>query len=634
MLHLLASARADFDIGRRRLLCCALLAAGLAGPARADSAAETKPGADELAPITVHAEKVANLQAAGSYPSLATRLRFDPRIDLQSRGSAEGQADVTVRGGLFENTGFRIGAVTVFDPQTGHYAVELPIDPAMLSAPGILTDVDHAAAAFNASVATLQYAFRPVQSGGSAAAGVGSDDLRHASARAAFERDLGAGRWLGAELSAAASRGDGSLPLGDHDFRRFSGRLQIAGPDSDTHILLGYQDKFFGWPGAYTGFASLPETDDTQVGLLLLDHRRSVESGWIQVGAAYRWLQDDYDFDRRTVETGRPGAFEHATRSFAVGVAGEQDWAGLEWAFSGQLSADRLLRSTDLTAGDFNSRSYLNFSLLPGRRWALRPQLDLIMRAGLRADFSNRDENALLPLASVTLERASPAAVSRLALEYSQMSQLPGYTALNSTPGGLFGGNPRLGREYADTLAIGFSHRRAGWEIQAGVFRRRDEDLVDWTYLQGAPFARQANAVDMDVTGFEGYFTRRSEHLELVLGYAWLDKDEDYGQAAVDASFYALNFARQRATLAILWRPVESIELRLDNEYRRQRENPLRNSRDQALISMASLHWQPAAVHGLRLSLVVDRLGDADFEEFPGTPAEQRTASVTAAFEW
>lgn len=632
MLHLPAPGRANPGCGR--LLCCALLAAGLAGPTRADRAAETAPVVDELAPITVRAEKVANLQPVGGFPAVATALRFDPRVDLQSRGLPEGQADVSVRGGLFENTGFRIGAVTVFDPQTGHYAVELPIDPAMLSTPAILTDVAHGAAAFNASVATVQYDFRPVQSGGTATAGAGTDDLRHARARTAVEVDLGGGRWLGAELSAAASRGDGSLPFGDHDFRRFSGRLQIAGPDSDSHLLLGYQDKFFGWPGAYTGFASLPETDDTQVGLLLFDHRRNTTNGWLQLGAAYRWLQDDYDFDRRTSESGVPGAFEHASRSFALGVAGEWRWRGLELDFSGQFSADRLTRSTDLTSGRFNSRSYLNLSLLPGKRWTLRPQLDLVLRAGLRADLSNRDENALLPLASLALEKSTGRASSRLAVEYSQVSQLPGYTALNSPPNGLFGGNADLGREYADTLTLSISHQRAGWEVRASFFRRRDDGLIDWTFLQDAPFARQANPVDLNVTGFEGYWARRSPRLDLVLGYAWLDKDEDYRQALVDASFYALNFARHRATLAIVWRPVESIELRLDNEYRRQRENLLRRSRDKALLAMASLHWTPPGVRGLRLSLAIDNLGDSDFEELPGTPASGRQASVNATLNW
>ena len=94
---------------------------------------------EELTEITVTAARVANTRPAGTFPAVATALRFDPITELQSRGLPEGQADVTVRGGLFENTGFRAGAVTVMDPQTGHYAAELPIDPELLEAPALLT---------------------------------------------------------------------------------------------------------------------------------------------------------------------------------------------------------------------------------------------------------------------------------------------------------------------------------------------------------------------------------------------------------------------------------------------------------------------------------------------------------------
>ena len=61
---------------------------------------------EELTEITVTAARVANTRPAGTFSAVATALRFDPITELQSRGLPEGQADVTVRGGLFENTGF------------------------------------------------------------------------------------------------------------------------------------------------------------------------------------------------------------------------------------------------------------------------------------------------------------------------------------------------------------------------------------------------------------------------------------------------------------------------------------------------------------------------------------------------
>ena len=589
---------------------------------------------EELEPIQVTAERVANPAPAGTFATVATALRYDPEVNLQFRGLPESQADITIRGSLFENTGFRLGAATVFDPQTGHYTAELPIDPAMLSAPRIVTGVDHALSAFNAAVATVQYGFRSIDSGGRFHAGFGSDSLWFASLRAGQAGMLASGTEFGGSVAAAVSKGDGTLPNGDHDIKRFSGRLQWKSDLGETNLLVGYQDKFFGWPGMYTGFAALPETDHTKTGLVLADHRWTGQQGWYEVTAAYRWLEDDYDFDRRTQESGAPGSFDHETRSFSLGLQGMHHLGGLDWHFASQVSADRLVRSTDLTNGEFNSRSYLNVSLAPGKRWELAGGNSLSLKAGLRLDVSNRDENAILPLAALELEQSAGEGVNRYGLSFAGTSQLPGYTALNSRPAGLFGGNPDLGREYADVLEFSFEHSRNDWMVRTAVFRRWDEDLVDWTFRSGAPFSRQANAVDIDVSGFEALLARRFETLEVIAGYAFIDKDADYGSAQVDASFYALNFARHRATLALVYEPTETLELRMDNEYRVQEENALRSSRDEAYLASLALAWRPPFAVDSQLVLVADNLTDDDFQEFPGTPAYGRHVSLSIALDW
>jgi len=603
----------------------------------AASSAAAADGVEEakvLAPITVTSRRVANLQPASSFASTATELRFDPQINLQARGLPEGQADITVRGGLFENTGFRLGAVTVNDPQTGHYAVEIPFDPAMLSSPEVLTDFDNGLNSFNASVATVSYGFASVSSGGSLTAGAGTDNLLYGSVRVGRVRERDDGSTFGALLSASASRGDGTVPNGDHEFKRFSGQLQWLTDVGETNLLLGYHDKFAGWPGMYTGFASLPETDHTKLGLAVLDHRWTTGDGWWEVGSAYRWLENDYDFDRRTEESGTPGSFEHETRNFSIALSGIQRYAGLDWHINSQFTADRLVRSTDLTYGHFNSRSFGSLGIAPGREWLLASGASTTLRAGLRADISNRDENALAPMFLLSYSRPTGAGINRYDIEYSRTTQLPGYTALNSRPTGLFGGNPDLKREYADTLRIGFSREVAAWTASASLFRRHDDDLVDWTFYQDAPSIRQANPVDIDVTGFEGFVSWQSTALEIVGAYAWLHKDADYGEAEVDASYYALNFAEHRLTLAAIWQPAPAWEFRLDNEYRVYGENALRSSDDKAYLASLSASWQPRSLPALRFSAIGDNLTDSDFQEFPGTPPMGRTLSLAARLDW
>jgi hypothetical protein len=608
------------------LTACGLLVP-LSGHAEQDSD-------QELAEIKVTASRVANTRPAGTYSSIATQLRFDPLTEMQSRGLPEGQADVTVRGGLFENTGFKAGSVTISDPQTGHYAAGLPIAPEFLQAPELLTGIDNSLAGFNSNIATVAYAFRKIADGGSVLAGAGSDALQFQSVRLANETTTSAGSDFGATLSLSRSQGDGSVPNGDHEFERYNIHLQRGDGSQQSDFMLAYQDKFYGWPGAYTGFASLPETDHTQTTLVLANHRKSVASGWWELGAYYRRLEDDYDFDRTTQESGVAGAFDHETKVYGAGLQGLYESEALDWHYNAQLTADELVFSTDLTEGDFDSRNYASARVVPSIDFDRSKGRVVTLRFGASLDWSNRDSSEVSPLLGVTMRKTSSAGSYYYSIEYAGTSQLPGYTVLKSRPSGLFGGNSDLGREVARQLSISAGKETADWDGSLTLFFRQDDDLVDWTFESGAPFARQANRVDIDVTGFEAFVRRQWGSVDLVGSYTYLDKDADYGSAAVDASFYALNFATHRATLAARFRFNDRLELRWDNEYREQRRNLLRGSSDTALLVSLALAWEPPDGKGFGVAVTADNLTDDRYEQFPGTPAVGRQISLSARYGW
>ena len=589
---------------------------------------------DELSEITVKATRVANENPASSYATAATALRFDPLTELQSRGIAEGQSDVTVRGGLFENTGFKLGAVTVMDPQTGHYVADLPVDPGLMSVPAIYKSIDSAIEGFNSAIATVSYSIKRIDDGGFLALGAGSDSLNFQSLRFGHVTTNTAGNDIGVAVSVARSEGDGSVVFGDHQFARANVTLQHVTGDAQTDLIVSYQDKFFGWPGAYTGFASLPEIDDTQTTLLLVNHRRQSDSGWFEAGGFYRRLVDDYDFNRTTPESGVPGSFEHETKVVGIGFQGLQQVGAVAWRYGGQLTSDKLVRSTDLTNGLFTDRTYATFSVVPSIETDLSGGSKLTWRVGATLDYSDRDSNAVSPLLGITFSRSDAKGTTDYTLEYAATSQVPGYTALNSNPAGLFGGNPLLGREKAKQLSASIERDTGDWQFQATLFSRRDDDLVDWTYATGAPFTRQANAVDLDVFGVEAFFVRSWDSVDLALGYTVLDKDADYGSAQVDASFYALNFAKQRATLAFTYRFSRGFEVRIDNEYRVQEVNPLRVGDDSTYLASASLRWSSAGEHKFGAALVVDNATDSEYQPFPGTPASGRQISLSASHTW
>lgn len=613
------------------ILACGVLG-GATGRAQTPEAIADEPY--ELPVFTTQAPRVANPEPAATFAMPVSALRFEPLVDVQARNLAEGQADIALRGGVFEQTGFRVGAVSLFDPQTGHYFAEIPIAPAMLGAPRISTGADNAHFGFNAGAGTVAYGWAPVRHGGNLAVTGGPDASNRQAFYEGWVRSLGRDGWqVAADLEAARSESDGPIAYGDHTFGRVGGRLQVRGPRSQTDLFAGYQAKFFGWPNLYTPFNS-PESENLQTVLVAFNHRTDLGEGdYVQAGAYYRRNKDDYAFNR-FAPLGPVHPFQHTTWVEGGGIDGRQRLGTISLVYAAQVMRDEL-RSTSLTAGRYRDRNQAKVSLVPEFR--VPTASDLTIRAGGTWDDSNRDGGRVSPVVGVAMQPAagvSRVAPDRLRFEYAEATQLPTYTALNSSAtAGLFRGNPNLGRQLSRNLEAGARWHDRQWSLDATVFHRRDEDLVDWTFRQGVT-ARTANPVDLATTGVELVYTRRAERCDLVLGYAWLDRNADYRGAAVDGSFYALNFAQHRLTAALVYRIVPGLEVRLDQEFRLQEANPLRRGPDESALAALALAWRPKPLPGIEFTLLIENLWDSRFEEVPAVPAAPRQYALGAAWRW
>ncbi|MBL9218867.1 MAG: TonB-dependent receptor [Opitutaceae bacterium] len=583
----------------------------------------------ELPKLVTYSTQVANQTPVATFAMPVSGLRFEPRVDVQARNLAEGQADIAIRGGVFENTGFKLGAAALYDPQTGHYFAEIPVAPAMLLSPQVLTGADNAASGFNAGVGAVAYGWRPIAPRGEAAVAFGN----YATNRQSLYQGLvlpGArgGPTLAADFELSRSESDGSVPFGDHDFRRASGRLQLQGAQSQTDFFAGVQQKFFGWPNLYTPFG-FNETEDLRTILYAFNHRAwtSPDSHW-QLGAYYRRNDDDYEFNRAVPGASNP--FVHATHVRALALDGHQGFGDYAVTYGFQAMRDSL-QSTALTSGRFRTRDYYKATLVPEREFVTTAGR-VRLRAGATYDDTNREAAALSPLAEVRLTRPNG---RRLYAQYSEATQVATYTALNSNAAaGLFRGNPNLGRATSRNLEAGFSFSPAGWAVEAAVFHRRDDELTDWTFTRGVT-ARTANPVDIATLGVEVVATRRTPRYDLVLGYTMLDKDADYGAATIDASFYTLNFARHRLTAAVTARLGRGFEVRVDNEFRLQEANFLRVvGGDKAVLTSLGIYYLPPGVRSLEFSALVENLWDDDFQEVPAVPAAGRQIAFGAAYRW
>ncbi len=589
---------------------------------------------NDIEKIMVKGSTTANKEPVGTFVSLVSNLEYDPRVDLQSRNMAEAQADVTIRGGIFENTGFRVGSATLLDPQTGHYFSEIPIAPEMLSKANIMTGADNALYGVNSSVGTVSFGWKPVKTAGSVSIGTGNNSFNLHRVHSGVSMPLdNAKDWIiGFEGEYSFSESDGTIDNGDHDFNRTSARVQLVGPSSQTDLFFGSQDKFFGWPNMYTPF-NFNETEDLKTQLFMLNHTQSYASDSIfEISVYTRRHNDHYIFSRENPEIFQ--AF-HKTEVKSVAFSGRHEQTeSFALNYSAQFIEDSI-ESTSLE-NNFTSRRYYKASILPEYKMSLKDEQQLTFRLGAAFDDTDRDDSEVSLIADIAWNTFnSDDSTQTIYLSYAEASQVAGYTAIGgSNTGGLFRSNYNLERETTKNLELGLAFDGLTWSLDSAVFYRKDDDLTDWTYSLSSTSARSANPVDIETLGWELLATTRLANAEIITSYTFLDKSEDYGAVDIDASFYALNYPDHRLTFGAIWQFTDNVEIRVDNEWRRQEQNILRNDGDDAFFTHLTLKVSPSQFQGLDIIFAADNLWDESFEEIPGTPGrgEQYTATVT--YNW
>lgn len=569
-----------------------------------------------------------------TYESPVSALQFDPRVDVQGRLFNEAQADVTVRGGTFESTGFVLGVATLIDPQTGHYSAEIPVPTAMLLSPVIQTGSLNTLGSFNSTAGSIRWGWAPAREGGRVLVGFSQHEgnTQELQGGVLLGQDRSGGRWY-ADGNFAHSEGEGDLQNADHRFYRYAGRIQRQSESTQTDLFVGYQHKIFGLQNLYAAPFDSFEQENVKTRLFLLNHRFEVDEGeWMEATAYYRRNSDDYDFDRFNPGSGNP--FQHETDSGGGAIKGAYPFGDYRLLYGAEIYADSI-ESTALTFGPFDSRVYGAVSLAGERSWEASDGEWTALLGG-KWDESNQESGELLPVSRLSFARNAGAGPAWEAyVDISGASQVPGYTAIASSPqGGLFRGNPDLGRETSWNFETGGGLTEGPWSLDLAAFVRKDENLADWTYNTAGGFARTANPIDVWVYGIETLARYGWEKSSVSVGYAWLGKDEDYGSTDVDASFYALNYPEHRVTLAWDWNPLPWLGFRTDTEWRKQRENLLRDSDDQAWLTDAAFRFSTSRLPGAELWVGVWNLWDDDFQEVPGVPREGRTffANVSYTF--
>lgn len=388
-------------------------------------------------------------------------------IDVRSRGTSNIQTDVSLYGGTFDQVLVCINGIPVNDAQTGHYAMNLPITPALIER--IEVRQGNAALTAGAFTGAINIITRQTWED--------QYTLQMDAGTNADIHPLFAGSWQRGEAcintSVEYARSDGyyaptsdakeKTALRNTDYQLANLYFQTRWRNLDAQIGAQYKDAGL---GTGYGFASIDQFDATRTLFASIQNRWDFGPYWsLSAQASYRTNYDRYEWHRGTVTN------RHWTHSTRAALEAEYFHPEIGTTTLRAEIQDDYIRSTNM---GIHNRIHATFSakhLYTYRRgW--------IASLGAAGHYNNWFGWDGTGFAYVGYES--------LFLTASRSVRMPTWTDL-FYKAGVQRGSEDLKAEKAWTLALN-GHYEWYWQnagklnIAGNVFYRWGQDVIDWTY--------------------------------------------------------------------------------------------------------------------------------------------------------
>jgi iron complex outermembrane receptor protein len=390
--------------------------------------------------------------------TLTEALRWGVGLDLQARSPA--QADLSVRGGSFEQVLVLVDGVPVSDAQTGHFDLNLTVPLDLVERVEVVRGPSsslHGADAVGGVVNVVTRRGEGVPAGRIRLEG-GSFGAVQGAAYGSLP--LGS-RWR-STASVQSEESDGHRDGVDHRATLVHASLSGPAVGGELRITGGWARRDFGADGFY---APAPSYEETRSRRLAARWNRPVGAGDLTVQAFHRRHDDDFVLRRsdpafyRNLHTSRQNGVEASVRfPMATGVA---------LVVGGQAVREEL-ESTNL--GDRVEDRGAGFVEAGYDRGPLR------IRGGVRMEGRDNFGAWAAPSVSAGWDVA-PALRLRGAVGRSY--RIPTFTErYYEDPANV--GRPDLDPESAWTTEVGADVVVASAVVRATVYRRDASGLVDW----------------------------------------------------------------------------------------------------------------------------------------------------------
>lgn len=445
--------------------------------------------------------------------SVQDLLEYALGIDLRRRGSHGIQADVSIRGGTFEQTLILIDGVKINDSQTGHHNLDIPLQIDDIERIEILKGDGsrlYGPNAFSGVINIITKSREKKRVGINGLAG----DYELFDAGILLSYPFGISRHY---ISISGKGSNGYRHNTDFNIYKGYYRLSAELGSGEATISIGYMDKQFGANSFYSN--------------LFPNQREHTKSGFLQGGlnlvnssisfsskVYWRNHVDDFILNYEDPE------WYHNHHEKDVYGFEFQSIFGSQWGISvlgGEVGND-MIKSSNL--GD-HSRARGGFFL----EHQFKPVKSLSFTSGANAYYYSDWGWSVWP----GIDLAFPFTENfRVRSSVGRSFRVPSYTELYyDSPANK--GNPDLEPEKAWTYEMGLNWRRKHLMGDFAIFRRKGYNLIDWVRADTNSFWEARNIARVNTNGVEISFWFNLANLKyfpiqrVQMGYTFLDSDRE-----------------------------------------------------------------------------------------------------------
>lgn len=198
--------------------------------------------------------------------SVMDLLVYAANIDVLQRSPHGAQADISLRGGSFDQTAVLLNGINVSNAQTGHYSFDIPINISDIERIEVLhgpSALIYGSSAFSGGVNIITK--KEVEEKARVKVSAGMHNLKYIEARGAAETGI-----VSHSLSVGHSSSDGYMA--NTDYTIYNALLQSRfhlGETNKLDLQFGYNDKNYGANSFYTAaFPNQYERTSTYLGTI------------------------------------------------------------------------------------------------------------------------------------------------------------------------------------------------------------------------------------------------------------------------------------------------------------------------------------------------------------------------------